>query len=152
MPMTPQPSRPKVLIVDDNPSIVDVIRHALRIHGVYEAIVAFDGVEGLELFQTTRPRPVCVIIDAKMPRMDGFQFVRCLRGDSESAETALVMLTALVRDNDQITGLLSGADEYLIKPFKPHALIAAIERAIHVTPAQRMERMQALLESELGYR
>jgi two-component system OmpR family response regulator len=137
-----QIDRPKVLIIDDNPSIVDVIRHALRRHGQYETIVAYDGVEGLERYYSESP--ICVVVDAKMPRMDGFQFLRCLRGDLESANTALVMLTALVRDEDQITGLLSGADEYLTKPFKPSALIAAIERAIHMTPEARMERIEAL--------
>ena len=137
-----QQSRPKVLVIDDNPSIVDVIRHALRRHGKYEAVVAYDGVQGLERYYSENP--VCIIVDAKMPRMDGFQFLRCIRGDLDSASTALVMLTALVREEDEMTGLLSGADEYLTKPFKPSALIAAIERAMLVTPEERMERIEAM--------
>lgn len=138
--------RPKVLIIDDNDAIVDVMRHTLLMHGSFEPIIATDGVEGLERFYSEKP--VCVIVDAKMPRMDGFQLLRCLRGDSESAQTALVMVTALVRDTEQMSGLLSGADEYLTKPFKPSALIAAIERALRVTPADRQTRLDLLLQSQ----
>jgi DNA-binding response OmpR family regulator len=144
-----QPSRPKVLIIDDNPTIVDVISHTLLMHGGYEPIVAYDGVEGLEKFYAERP--ICVIIDAKMPRMDGFQLLRCLRGDDDSASTALVMLTALARSSDQMTGLLSGADEYLTKPFRPSQLIAAIERAIRVTPDERLARLKQLLEIDAEF-
>lgn len=137
---------PKVLIIDDNPSIVDIIRHAILMHGVYAPITAHDGVEGLEKYY--EEHPVAVIIDAKMPRMDGFQLLRCLRGDAASAGTALIMLTALVRSDDQLAGLLSGADEYLTKPFKPSALMAAIERALLVTPEERLARLEAELNNQ----
>jgi len=137
--------RQKILVIDDNPSIVDVVRHAIRMHGRYDAVVAFDGVEGLERFYSEQP--LCIIVDAKMPRMDGFQFLRCVRGDVSSSNTALVMLTAMVREDDQTTGLLSGADEYVTKPFKPSALMAAVERAIKMSPQERLQRANALFES-----
>ena len=140
--------RPKILVIDDNPTIIDVIRYTIKMHGAYEAIIAQDGVEGLEKFYTEHP--ICVIIDAKMPRMDGFQLLRCLRGDDESAGTALIMLTALVREDDQITGLLSGADEYLTKPFKPRILMDTIERVLRVTPAERQARIDGLITAMQG--
>jgi CheY-like chemotaxis protein len=135
--------RPKILVVDDNQQIVDVIRHTIRRQGIYDIIIANDGIEGLECYYTENP--ICIVVDAKMPRMDGFQFMRFVRGDPASTHTALVMLTAMVREEDELTGLLSGADEYLVKPFKPSALIAAIERAIHVSPEERIIRLNKLL-------
>lgn len=137
-------SKPKILIIDDNPSIVDVIRRIIALDGTYEPIVAYDGVEGLERFEAERP--VCVIVDAKMPNMDGFQLLRCLRGDMNTAATALIMLTALVRPSEQQTGLLSGADVYLTKPFRFNDLLSAIERAQKVTPEERLAKIQELLE------
>ena len=136
--------KPKILLIDDNPSIVDVIRRIIALDGTYEPIVAYDGVEGLERFEAERP--VCVIVDAKMPKMGGFQLLRCLRGDISTAETALIMLTALVRPNEEQTGLMSGADVYLTKPFRFNDLLAAIERAQKVTPEERLARIQELLE------
>ncbi len=135
--------RPKILVIDDNPAIVDVIRHTIRRQGIYDTIIANDGIEGLERYYTENP--ICIVVDAKMPHMDGFSFMRCVRGDPASMHTALVMLTAMVREEDELTGLLSGADEYLVKPFKPSALLAAIERAIQVSPEERNIRFRKLL-------
>jgi CheY-like chemotaxis protein len=142
------PQKPKVLIIDDNPAIVDVIRRIIKLDGKYEPIVAYDGVAGLEAFEAEHP--VCVIVDAKMPNMDGYQFLRCLRGDLNTAATALVMLTALVRPNERETGLLSGADEYLTKPFRANDLLSAIERAQKVSPEERLAKIQAMLEAAEG--
>jgi DNA-binding response OmpR family regulator len=145
---TSQTQKPKILIIDDNPSIVDVIRRIIKLDGKYEPIVAYDGVAGLEAFEAEHP--ACVIVDAKMPNMDGYQFLRCLRGDITTASVALVMLTALVRPNERQTGLLSGADEYLTKPFRAHDLLAAIERARRITPEDRLAKLQVLLEEMPG--
>lgn len=136
----------KVLVIDDNQTIVELVRYAVNLQGVYQVIVAYDGVEGLELFFAERPD--CAIIDAKMPRMDGYQLVRCLRGDARTANTPLIILSAMTREEDQLTGLLSGADEYLTKPFKPTALNAAIERVLHLTPAERQRRTDYLVQTQ----
>jgi len=136
----------KVLVVDDNPTIVELIKYAVSLQGAYQVIVAYDGIEGLErIYQEV---PDCVIIDVKMPRMDGYQLVRCLRGDSRTADIPLIILSAMIREEDQITGLLSGVDEYLTKPFKPRALCAAIERVMRITPEERRERMRHLVEEQ----
>jgi len=142
------PQKPKILVIDDNPAIVDVIRRIIKLDGKYDPIVAYDGVAGLEAFEVEHP--VCVIVDAKMPNMDGYQFLRCLRGDLSTATTALIMLTALVRPNERETGLLSGADEYLTKPFRANDLLSAIERAQRVTPEERLAKIQAMLEASEG--
>lgn len=128
----------KVLVIDDNPTIVELIKYAVNLQGTYQVIVAYDGVQGLEVIY--KENPDCVIIDVKMPRMDGYQLVRCLRGDPRTENTPLIILSAMTRDEDQMTGLLSGADEYLTKPFKPTALNAAIERVLKLTPDERQRR------------
>ncbi len=134
----------KVLVIDDNPTIVELIKYAVHLQGAYEVIVAYDGVQGLE--QVYAEHPDCIIIDVKMPRMDGYQLVRCLRGDACTADTPMIILSAMTREEDQMTGLLSGVDEYLTKPFKPSALNAAIERVLHLTPAERQHRMEHLVQ------
>jgi len=135
----------KVLVIDDNPTIVELIKYAVNLQGSYQVVVAYDGVQGLERVYSERPD--CVIIDVKMPRMDGYQLVRCLRGDAQTANTPLIILSAMTREEDQMTGLLSGVDEYLTKPFKPSALNAAIERVLQLTPAERQRRMDYLLRT-----
>lgn len=136
----------KVLVIDDNPTIVELIKYAINLQGGYHVIVAYDGVQGLESIYAENPD--CVIIDVKMPRMDGYQLVRCLRGDPRTANTPLIILSAMTRDEDQMTGLLSGADEYLTKPFKPTALQDAIERVMHMTPAERQRRTDYFVQTQ----
>jgi Response regulators consisting of a CheY-like receiver domain and a winged-helix DNA-binding domain len=139
-------AKKKVLVVDDNPTIVELIKYAVSLQGSYDVAVAYDGVQGLEHVLTEHPD--CVIIDVKMPRMDGYQLVRCLRGDPQTANTPLIILSAMSREDDQLTGLLSGADEYLTKPFKPNALNAAIERVLTLTPGDRQRRTDSLVQTQ----
>lgn len=136
----------KVLVIDDNPTIVELIKYAVNLQGTYAVSVAYDGVQGLERIDLEQPD--CVIIDVKMPRMDGYQLVRCLRGDARTADIPLIILSALARTEDQMTGMLSGVDEYLTKPFKPSALNAAIERVLHLTPIERQRRMDILVQTQ----
>jgi two-component system alkaline phosphatase synthesis response regulator PhoP len=136
----------KVLVIDDNPTIVELVKYAVRLQGSYEVIVAYDGVQGLE--RIYKEQPDCVIIDVKMPRMDGYQLVRCLRGDPRTADIPLIILSAMTRDDDLLTGWLSGADEYLTKPFKPTALNEAIERVSKLTPDERRHRVDKWVHNE----
>lgn len=139
--------RKKVLVVDDNPMIVELVKHSITSQSqAYDVIMAYDGEEGLAKFYEERPD--CVIIDVKMPRLDGYQLVRALRGDPDSADVPIIILSAMIRDVDQLQGWYSGADEYITKPFKPAALAAALERVMHLTAEQRLERMRALEKQE----
>lgn len=129
----------KVLVIDDNPTIVELIKYALNLQTTCQVIVAYDGEQGLLCAYAENPD--CVIIDVKMPHMDGYKLARCLRGDVRTANIPLIILSAMTREEDQMAGLLSGVDEYLTKPFKPNALNAAIERVLRLTPADRQRRM-----------
>lgn len=134
----------KVLVIDDNPTIVELIKYAVNLQGSYQVVVAFDGMQGLE--RVFAEQPDCVIVDVKMPRMDGYQLVRALRGDHRTANIPLIILSAMTRDEDQMVGFLSGVDEYLTKPFKPAALHAAMERVMRLTPLERQQRMDHLVQ------
>ena len=136
----------KVLVIDDNPTIVELVKYAVNLQGSYQVMVAYDGVQGLECIYAEDPD--CVIIDVKMPRMDGYQLVRCLRGDTRTANTPLIILSAMARAENQLTGLLSRTDEYLTKPFTPTALNAAIERVLRLTPAERQRRTDHLVQTQ----
>jgi len=138
----------KVLVVDDNPTIVELIRHAVGMMGKYEVVVAYDGAQGLERFYAEQPD--CVIVDVKMPKVDGYQVVRCIRGDTASAHTPLIILSALDGDDEQLIGLLSGVDEYIAKPFRPSLLYATLERVMRITPREREERIERLAAEQAG--
>src|SRR5215472_8024273 len=138
----------KILVIDDNPTIVELIRHAVNMQGKYSVVVAYDGVQGLERFNAEHPD--CVIVDVRMPRMDGYQVVRCIRGDTTSAHTPLIILSAMIEEDDQLTGLLSGVDEYLAKPFKPSVLCATLERVMQITPEERANRIERLALQDMS--
>lgn len=137
---------PTVLIVEDNPDLLDLLLMALPRLGPFNVIGVSDGITGLEQFYALRPQ--CVVIDIKMPGLDGYQLVRALRGDPETAATPLIILTALAQQRDQFAGLAAGADLYLIKPVTPQDLVSAIRHVIALSEADRLQRLEMLLEDE----
>jgi CheY-like chemotaxis protein len=146
-PSTEPPTGPcTVLVVDDNTDLLDSLSFALRTLGEFHVETAADGAEGLR--KAVEIHPDCVVIDVMMPELNGYQLVRALRGDLETASIPLVILSALVRDTDQTLGMYSGADQYLTKPIKPQHLIEAIRRAIALSDEERQQRLRALAEAE----
>jgi len=140
----PHSEQRKVLVIDDDPAVVATLADGLQLVGDYEVIVATDGADGLQRFFATLPD--CVVVDVRMPRLNGYQFVRAMRGDPDTAEIPIIILSALVQDHEQLAGFLSGADVYLLKPVEITELIAAIETALSRTTAQRAEQMRLLAE------
>src|SRR6185437_1900109 len=96
-----------ILVVDDNPDLLFLVAESLREFSDFEVVTASDGVAGLHRYYETRP--ACVIIDVKMPGLDGYQLVRALRGDPETKATPLIILSALIQRHEQLAGLLAGA-------------------------------------------
>jgi diguanylate cyclase (GGDEF)-like protein len=113
-----------ILVVDDDPDIARFVEVNLRSAG-YDVSVAGDGEEALE--RATEMRPDLVLLDVMMPRLDGFEVAQRLRKNPQTANTSIIMLTAKALSSDKVTGLQSGADDYIIKPFDPIELLARVK-------------------------
>lgn len=135
-----------ILIVEDNPQLREFLQDVLQELGEFTVFTAANGIEGLE--QVYQVHPDCMIIDVKMPGLNGYQLVRTLRGDAETATTPLVLLTAMVQDKEQFAGLAAGADRYLRKPVDPVELIQAIYQTIQLSDEEREQRMQVLADGQ----
>lgn len=123
-----------ILIVDDEPAILDLVRFTLEDAEV-RVVEASDGMEALALAR--RVRPDLILLDVHMPRLDGLEACRQIRRDPALARTPIVMLTAAGQEADRARGREAGADEYLTKPFSPLALLALVEALVPETRSWR---------------
>lgn len=115
----------KMLIADDNKQITSILSNYARKEG-FEPVVALDGEEALRLFDEHEPDVAMVLLDVMMPKVDGFEVCRRLRGKSL---VPVIMVTARGEDFEKIMGLDIGADDYIIKPFSAGEVMARV-RAI----------------------
>ena len=116
--------RKKVLVIDDEKSIRDIIGEYLTEEG-FEFVEAPDGIRGLEIFRSLSPD--LVILDVMMPKMDGWKVCREIRSESV---TPVIMLTARGEEYDKLFGFELGADDYMVKPFSPRELIARVKAVL----------------------
>ena len=114
----------KVLAVDDDPAIVEVVRAYLT-EGGFDVATARDGDSALTEFR--RFKPDLVILDVMMPGRDGYEVMRTLRRESE---VPIILVTARVEETDRLIGLELGADDYVLKPFSPRELVARVKAVL----------------------
>ncbi len=117
----------RVLVVDDDPVIVELLRINFEIEG-FEVLSASDGREGLE--RARAERPDLVLSDIMMPRLDGLQLLSELRADPATASLPVVLLSAKAQNAEVQQGLDAGADDYVTKPFDPLELIDRVNAAL----------------------
>jgi len=113
-----------ILIVDDEKRLVSLVESYLTQEG-YRVATAYNGREALTV--ASREKPDLIILDIMMPEMNGYDFMRVHRAERD---TPIIMLTAKVEDDDKVIGLELGADDYVVKPFKPRELMARVRNVL----------------------
>ena len=114
----------KILVVDDDRKIVDLVRLYLERDG-YRVLVAYDGLEALQLAR--QKRPDLIVLDLLLPEVDGLDVCRILQAESQ---VPIIMLTARTIEEDKLVGLELGADDYVTKPFSPRELVARVRAVL----------------------
>ena len=124
----------RVLIVDDDAKTVELVKLYLNRDG-YRVLTAYDGIEALKLAREGHPD--LIVLDLMLPGMDGLEVCRKLREDSD---VPIIMLTARTTENDRLTGLDLGADDYVSKPFSPRELAARVRAVLRRIPEEALMR------------
>jgi len=119
--------RKKILVVDDERDIVDLVSYNLGRNG-YDVISAFDGNAAIDL--ATREQPDLILLDLMLPGIDGTEVARRLKGDARTQTIPVVMLTAKGEETDVVVGLTLGADDYVTKPFSMKILLARLNTVL----------------------
>ncbi len=121
----------RVLVVDDDQKTVELVKLYLNRDG-YRVLTAYDGIEALR--QAREGNPDLVVLDLMLPGMDGLEVCRTLR---EESDVPIIMLTAKITEQDKLTGLDLGADDYVTKPFSPKELAARVRALLRRLPGER---------------
>jgi DNA-binding response OmpR family regulator len=125
----PQPTRGSILVVDDEPTIAEVVARYLERAG-YETRVAADGPSAVAA--ATIRRPDLVVLDIMLPGLDGLEVMRRLHEDADE-RVPVILLTAKGEGSDRLVGLRQGADDYVVKPFSPLELVARVDAVLRRT-------------------
>ncbi len=125
----------KILIADDSPTIVEVVRFLLQSHG-YEVITASDGIEAIS--KTYETNPDLVLLDIEMPKMTGYQVCRLLKSDKTTRSIPIIILTSRDQKSDRFWGLSTGADEFMTKDFESEKeLFTKIQKVLQQSTSQK---------------
>ena len=120
-------SKKRILVVDDHPQLVDLIKIRLESSG-FEVITATDGQEGLT--KARKEQPDLIVLDVMLPKMNGYKICRLLKFDRKFRDIPIVMLSSRAKKSDADVGLKMGADEYLFKPFNPKQLLEVVKKYV----------------------
>lgn len=142
----------KILVVDDEPDIVELVSYNLKKEG-FEVSSASDGEEALK--EIRKGKYEALILDLMLPGIQGMELCRILRNDPKTKDLPIIMLTAKGEEIDRILGLETGADDYLTKPFSPRELTARVRAVLRrvgeKTPEEKILRMGGLLINKETY-
>lgn len=126
-------NKKRILVVDDEPDIVETIRYNLQLEG-YDCLAANDGFTALG--KARREHPDLIILDVRLPKMNGYQVSRLLKFDKNFKHIPILMLTARAREEDRTLGESTGADEYITKPFDMNVLLGHVKRYLESSSAK----------------
>ena len=140
---TPKPG-PRVLVVEDEQDVADLIRYNLAKEG-YDVQLAGNGADALKLARESRPQ--VVLLDIMVPQLNGWEVCRRLKQDPETRGISVIMVTGRVEEGDKVLGFEMGADDYVTKPFSPRELVARVRavarRGKNVEAADRKHHLKA---------
>ena len=135
-------SRKAVLIVEDEPDVVDLLTLHLRKENRFIVSVARDGADGLS--KARQEKPALIILDLMLPRMSGLEVCKALKGDAATRHIPILMLTARAEEIDRVVGLEFGADDYVVKPFSPREVSLRVNAILRrSTPPENTEQLSA---------
>jgi len=134
----------KILIVDDEKDIVDLVAYNLEKEG-YEILKALDGERALQLVRTKTPD--LVVLDLMLPGIQGLEVCKRIRKVPETAAIPIIMLTAKGEEIDKVLGLEVGADDYITKPFSVKELLARVKAVLRRSEARRAADQEEVFES-----
>lgn len=120
----------KILLVDDEPDILELIGYNLRQEG-FEVFTAANGREGIAMARSVHPD--LIILDVMMPEMDGMEVCNIIRSDAKLSQTTIAFLTARGEDYSQVAGFDAGGDDYITKPVKPKVLMSRVKALLRRT-------------------
>ncbi len=124
-------SKPKVLVVEDEADILEIIAYNLSREG-YRVLSSRDGEEALDLARSEEPD--LILLDLMLPGMDGIEVCRQLKDEPRGADLPIIMVTAKGEESDVVLGLGVGADDYIVKPFSPRELVARVKAVLRRGP------------------
>lgn len=128
--MTSQPSKPLVVVIEDDQSINELICYNLTRAG-FLAEGVYNGFDALRVIE--QKKPALVLLDIMLPAMDGFEICRRLKASDATRAIPVVMITARGSEADVVTGLQIGADDYVVKPFSPKVLVERVKAVLRRT-------------------
>jgi len=130
-------SKRKILVVDDDPTMVKLINVNLKLNN-YSVVEATSGEQALDVLG--KETLDLVVLDIMMPGVDGWEVLKRIRGNNDTEEMPVILVTAKTQDSDVIRGWELGADEYVIKPFNPLLLVEVIKMVLDRSYDERLER------------
>ncbi|HDZ76821.1 MAG TPA: response regulator [Candidatus Omnitrophica bacterium] len=145
-------AKEKILIVEDDADIVEMISYNLKKEG-YSVISVLDGERAV--YSAKRDKPDLIILDLMLPGMDGLEVCRNMRKNELTAHIPIIMLTAKSQEADKVIGLGLGADDYMTKPFSPRELIARIKAVLRrgdVSLAKKIVKVGGIFIDSLKYK
>lgn len=120
-------STKKILVVEDDEDIMELISFNLKKEG-YSVVKALTGEEALKQVQSASPD--IVLLDVMLPEIDGLEVCRNLKSDSKTKNIPVIMVTAKGEESDVVAGLELGAEDYVVKPFRPKELVARVRAVL----------------------
>ena len=148
-PVTPKPkppsapSAPRILVVDDEEDLAELVRYNLTRDG-YQVECVGSGEDALK--SVRRELPDLIVLDLMLPAVDGLEVCRRLKADAKTRDVPIVMLTAKGEDTDVVAGLEKGADDYIAKPFSPRVLGARVRALLRRNDARRQAERETTID------